>query len=97
VVGFRTGPEWRVLLWPFLLGGKGNGRVRVDREEPGYLGFGRSAIDHRRLGGSLADWRHGKAGCCCDPVRLFVVFAYGFIDGFGGAEALGRSRCGERE
>src|SRR5579863_4668319 len=66
-------------------------------ENPGYLGFGESAINHRRLDRFLADWRHGKAGCRCDPVRLLVLFAYSVVDGFGGAEAVDGPRGGERE
>jgi hypothetical protein len=36
-------------------------------------------------------------GVSCDSVRLFVVFAYGVIDGFGGSEAMDGAGCGERE
>jgi hypothetical protein len=38
-----------------------------------------------------------EAGYCCDPIRLFVLLSYGAVDGFGGAEAMARARCGERE
>jgi hypothetical protein len=62
-----------------------------------YLGFGWSAINHRTSGEPLADWRQGKARCYRVPVRLFVLFAYGVVDGFGGSQAVDRARCGERE
>ena len=67
------------------------------RIEFGYLGFGLSAIDHHILGESLADWRQGKAGYHCVPVRLFVLFAHGAVHGSGGSEAVDRARCGECE
>jgi hypothetical protein len=38
-----------------------------------------------------------EAGVCCDPVRLFVLFAYSAFDGFGGPEAVDWAGCGERE
>jgi hypothetical protein len=38
-----------------------------------------------------------EAGVSCDPVRLFVLFAYSVVDGFGGSQAVDRARCGERE
>jgi len=38
-----------------------------------------------------------EAGVCCDPIGLFVLFADGAVDGFGGAEAVDGACCGERE
>ena len=62
-----------------------------------YLGFAWGAINHRISGEPLADWKQGKAGCCRVPVRLFVLFAYGDVNGFGGSQAVDRTCCGERE
>ena len=84
---FQSWPEWRCC----------SGLIYLGRGEIEYLGFGWSAINHRRSGELLADWRQGKAGCCRVPVRLFVLFTYGVIDGPGGAEAVDRAGCGERE